>query len=323
MNIKFIKFIETLKELRSKHLITTKVMYFLEKTSLAVMIISATILICVLINPEFWNIKLSSYIVHLQESDNEDLSVTVVDTLNEVNKTLISIREDGVKLDVSPSLRQVVNATASALTVSAGVYTGTKLADMTPTLAGKTAVVAGTVLATVATKTIIEEVGKNDIFTSPGGLVPRGEFLPPGTSKINPSSEDPRLPESPGSPQNNDWTVNSPNESSTLDLSSLLSNLDSTESLQKIMESLLMLSSVSFSMTLFVLITVVLNLKDFTKVKWLNNKPKVLNFINRVKATRTSVIIPILLLLLFISLVSSYGSYSVLKALLIYKSSGL
>lgn len=307
MNIKFIKFIETLKELRSKHLITTKVMYFLEKTSLAVMIISATILICVLINPEFWDIKLSSHIVHLQESDNEDLSVTVIDTLNEVNKTLISIREDGVKLDVSPSLRQVVNATASALTVSAGVYTGTKLADMTPTLAGKAAVIAGTVLATVATKTIIEEVGKNDIFTS----------------KINPSSEDPRLLESPGSPQNNDWTVNNPNESSILDLSSLLSNLDSTESLQKIMESLLMLSSVSFSMTLFVLITVILNSKDFTKVKWLNNKPKVLNFINRVKATRTSVIIPILLLLLFISLVSSYGSYSVLKALLIYKSSGL
>ena len=280
------------------------------------MIISATILICVLINPEFWDIKLSSYIVHLEESDDEDLSVTIVNTLNEVNKTLISIREDGVKVDVSPSFKQVVNAAASALTVSAGVYTGTKLADMTPTLAGKAAVVAGTVLATVATKTIIEEVGKNYIFTSK--INPCSE-----DPKLLESLEDPKLLESPGSPQNNDWTINSPNESSTLDLSSLLSNLDSTESLQKIMESLLMLSSVSFSMTLFVLITVVLNLKDFTKVKWLNNKPKVLNFINRVKVTRTSVIIPILLLLLFISLVSSYGSYSVLKALLIYKSSGL
>lgn len=84
-----------------------------------------------------------------------------------------------------------------------------------------------------------------------------------------------------------------------------------------------MLSSISFTLTLYVLITIILNSKNFIKIKWLNNNPKLLNFINRIKVARTSVVIPILLLLLFISLISSYGSYSVLKALLIYKSSGL
>jgi hypothetical protein len=307
-----LRLVSAFKKFQLKYLTTVKVMFFLEKTSFIIMFISATILICVLLNPDFWEIKLSSNIVHAMGTDNENLSTTVTgtlnevnNTLNEVNKTLSSVREEGIKVDVSPNVRQVVDIAASSLTVSAGVYTGTKLAEMTPSLAGKTAVVAGTVLATVAAKTIIQETGKNDLFTI----------------KTDNSSDNFEPVENPQSPSNNDWTINSPHESNSLDLSTLLSSLESTDSLQRIMESLLTLSMVSFTLTLYVLITVILNLKDFTKVKWLNDNPKLLKFIERIKVARTSVVIPILLLLLFISLISCYGSYSVLKALLIYKSS--
>ena len=167
MNIKFTKFIEALKKFQLKYFTTNKVMFFLEKTSLIVMLISVTILINVLFNPDFWEIKLSSYVIYAMENDNENLSRAITgtlkkvnNTLNEVNNTLTSVREEGIKVDVSPNTRQVVNAAASSLTVSAGVYTGTKLAEMTPTLAGKAAVVIGTVLVTVAAKTIVEETGK-------------------------------------------------------------------------------------------------------------------------------------------------------------------
>jgi hypothetical protein len=120
------------------------------------------------------------------------------------------------------------------------VYTGTKLAEMTPTLAGKAAVVAGTVLATVVTKTIIEETGKNNMFTI----------------KTDKSSNNFKPMENPPSPSNNDWTTNSPHESNFLDLNTLLSSLESTDSLQKVMESLLTLSTISFTLTLYILITV-------------------------------------------------------------------
>lgn len=312
MNIRLTNLIEALKEFKLKYFSTSKVMFFLEKTSLVVMLISVTILICVLLNPDFWEIKLLSCVTPAMGTENENLSTTISGTLNEVNKTLnevnntlVSVREEGIKVDVSPTVRQVVDIAASSLTVSAGVYTGTKLAEMTPTLAGKAAVVASTVLATVAAKTIIQETGKNDMFTI----------------KTDNSSNNFESVESPQSPLNDDWTINSPHESNFLDLSTLLSSLESTDSLQRIMESLLTLSMVSFTLTLYVLITVILNLKDFTKVKWLNDNPKLLKLIERIKVARTSVVIPILLLLLFISLVSCYGSYSVLKALLIYKSS--
>jgi hypothetical protein len=138
---------------------------------------------------------------------------------------------------------------------------------------------------------------------------------------FNKSCNDFKPIDTPQSPSNSDWSINNPYESSSLDLNILLSTLESTDSLEKIMESLLILSMVSFTLTLYVLITVILNLKDFTKVKWLNDNPKLLKFIERIKVARTSVVIPILLLLLFISLISYYGLYSVLKALLIYKSS--
>lgn len=312
MNIKLTKFVEAFKKFQLKYLTTIKVMFFLERTSLIIMLISATILICVLLNPDFWEIKLSSNIVHAMGTDNEDLPTTVTgtlnevnNTLNEVNKTLSSVREEGIKVDVSPNVRQVVDVAAASLTVSAGVYTGTKLAEMTPSLAGKAAVVAATVVSTVAVKTIIQETGRNDMFTI----------------RTDNSSDNFEPMERPQSPLNNDWTINSPHESNFLDLNTLLSTLESTDSLEKVMESLLTLSMVSFTLTLYVLITVILNLKDFTKVKWLNDNPKLLKFIERIKVARTSVVIPILLLLLFISLISCYGSYSVLKALLIYKSS--
>lgn len=311
-NLNLTNIIEAFKKLKLKYLTTVKVMSFLEKTSFVIMFISATILICVLLNPDFWEIKLSSNIVYAVGTDNENLSTTVTgtlnevnNTLNEVNKTLSSVREEGIKVDVSPNVRQVVDIAASSLTISAGVYTGTKLAEMTPSLAGKTAVVAGTVLATVAAKTIIQETGRNDLFTI----------------KTDHSSDNLEPMENPQSPLNDDWTINSPHESNFLDLSTLLSSLESTDSLQKVIESLLTLSTVSFTLTLYVLITVILNSKDFTKVKWLKDNPKLLKFIERIKVARTSIVIPILLLLLFISLISCYGLYSVLKALLIYKSS--
>lgn len=312
MNIKFTKFIEAFKEFQLKYFTTVKVMFFLEKTSFIVMFISAIILIGVLFNPDFWEIKLSSYVVHAMGTDNDNLSTAVTgtlnevnNTLNEVNKTLSSVREEGIKVDVSPNVRQVVDIAASSLTVSAGVYTGTKLAEMAPTLTGKIAVVVGTVFATVAAKTIVQETGKNNMFTI----------------KTDNSSNNFEPMGSPQSPLNDDWTINNPYESNSLDLSTLSSSLESTDSLQKVMESLLTLSMVSFTLILYVLITVILNSKDFTKVKWLNDNPKLLKFIERIKVARTSVVIPILLLLLFISLISFYGSYSVLKALLIYKSS--
>ena len=58
MNIKFTKFIQTLKELRLNYLTTTKIMFFLEKTSLVVMAISTILLVCLFTCPEFWEIKL-------------------------------------------------------------------------------------------------------------------------------------------------------------------------------------------------------------------------------------------------------------------------
>lgn len=70
MNIKFIKFIEAFKKFQLKYFTTVKVMFFLEKTSFIIMFISATILIYVLFNPDFWEIKLSSYIAYAKETDN-------------------------------------------------------------------------------------------------------------------------------------------------------------------------------------------------------------------------------------------------------------
>lgn len=277
MNIKFTKFIETLKKFQLKYFTTSKVMFFLEKTSLVVMLISVTILINVLFNPDFWEIKLSSDVIYTMETNNENLSRAITGTLkevnnifkeinnilNEVNNTLTSIREEGIKINVSPNTRQVVNAAASSLTVSAGVYISTKFAEKTPTLAGKTAVVIGTILVTVVIKTIVEETGKNDMFTI----------------KTNNFSDNFKPIDKPQSFLNNDCIINNLYESNFLDLSTFLSSLESTDSLQKIMESLLTLSMVSFTLTLYVLITVILNLKDFTKVKWLNNNPKLLKFI--------------------------------------------
>jgi hypothetical protein len=299
------KLTKTLKNFQLKYFNTIKVMFFLENLFLIIMFINAIILIYALINPNFWEIKLSSYVVHAMGTDNEDLPTTSAKTLEEVNKTLTSIREDGIKLDVSPSVQQLVDKATAALTVATGAYTGIKLAEMAPTLAGKAAVIASTVVVTVATKTLIQETGKNDMFTI----------------ETNKSCNDFKPIDTPQSPSNSDWSINNPYESSSLDLNILLSTLESTDSLEKIMESLLILSMVSFTLTLYVLITVILNLKDFTKVKWLNDNPKLLKFIERIKVARTSVVIPILLLLLFISLISYYGLYSVLKALLIYKSS--
>lgn len=155
-----------------------------------------------MINPEFWEIQLSSHVAYMEGKD-DNLIDAVADTLTEVNKTLTSIKEEGIKVDVSPNVRQIVNTVANALTVSTSVYTGSKLAEMAPTLAGKATIIAGTVLATVASKTIIEEVGKNNIFPT----------------KNCSSSDDPESPKSPESPTNFDWTINSPNESNILDLS--------------------------------------------------------------------------------------------------------
>jgi hypothetical protein len=305
MNIKFTKFIKIFEKYLLKNFTIVKVMFFLEKTSFIIMFISTLVLICVLLNPDSWEIKLSSYTVHTMGTDNENLPTAVTVTLNELNKILYTVREEGIEVDLLPNVRQVVNVVSSYLTVLAGFYTGTKLAEMTPTLAGKAAVVAGTVVTTVAAKTIIEETGKDNMFTI----------------KTNNSSNNLKPMENPSSPTNNDWTINSPHESNSLNLNTLLSSLESTDSLQKVIESLLTLSMVSFTLILYILITVILNLKDFTKVKWLNENSKLLKFIERIKVAKTSVIIPILLLLLLISLISCYGLYSVLKALLIYKSS--
>jgi hypothetical protein len=316
----FTKLTKTLKNFQLKYFNTIKIMFFLapgagtdpggeppglENLSLIIMFISVIILIYVLINPNFWEIKLSSHVAYAMETDNKNLPTTSIKTLEEVNKTLTSIREEGIKLDVSPSVQTLINNTTAALTVSTGAYTGIKLAEMTPTLAGKAAVITGTIVATVATKTLVQEAGKNNMFTI----------------ETNKSCDDFKPIDRPQSPSNYDWSINNPHESSFLDLNTLLSTLESTDSLEKIMESLLTLSMVSFTLTLYVLITVILNLKDFTKVKWLNDNPKLLKYIERIKVARTSTVIPILLLLLFISLISCYGLYSVLKALLIYKSS--
>jgi hypothetical protein len=92
MNIKFTKFIEVLKEFQLKYFTTIKVIFFLEKTSFVIMFISVTILICVLLNPDFWEIKLSSYITHAMETNNKNLSTTVTGTLDEVNNTLKEVK---------------------------------------------------------------------------------------------------------------------------------------------------------------------------------------------------------------------------------------
>lgn len=138
----------TLKEFRLNYVTTTKVMYFLEKTSLAVMIISATILICVLINPEFWDIKLSSHITHLQGlcsflplnmvecagADPEDVNHAVVNLLKIDNspKAISEIKESSTI--ISEGLKTIGNSIFKLAPALAGIGAGAGAAKILKTL---------------------------------------------------------------------------------------------------------------------------------------------------------------------------------------------
>ena len=66
------------------------------------------------------------------------------------------IREKEIKVYVSPTFSDVVNTVTSIVTVSTGAFVGTKVAAGVANPLGKAAVIIGYIVATVASKTIVE-----------------------------------------------------------------------------------------------------------------------------------------------------------------------
>lgn len=292
-----------------KYLTVDNLLFVIERLSLYTMVIGSIILIVLMLNPHFWTIESVFDIVYSQPLDDDDvnnnsLKKAALNSINEISETMKSAREEGLKLDVTPTFSGLVNNITSTITTATGAYTGTKLASSVSTPLGKATVVAGTVIATVASKTIIEEIGKNQLFP-----------------KTQTDSKD--VVTNPPSPADTNFRFPSINEPEKFDNLSFLPNVESTESLQKVLENMLLLSELNIFFLIMLSINIIILFIDFENIKWIKNKPKLLKLFQKSKTVRKTLLMPILLLLLFNSIISYYGLSSIVLALLEYKSSNL
>lgn len=215
-----------------------------------------------MLNPHFWTIESVFNIVHSEGLDDEDendadkdeddadnnLKKVTLETIIEAKETLKSFREDGIKLDVTPTFSQVANSVTSTITTAVGVYGGTKIAASVANPMGKAAVIAGTVVITAASKAIVEEISKNQLFP-----------------KIK--TESSNVEESPPSPTDTNFTLPSVYEPEYFDSSSFLPGIESTDSLQKVLENLLLLSELNIFFLIILAINIIFIFIDFEKSK--------------------------------------------------------
>lgn len=256
-------------------------------------------------------IILGLYLIYPQ---NWDINITFMEGLDAFTEFS---KKTNVTVDVSPRVESVVKTISNTATVMTGVYLGTKFADAVPTLQGKVAVVAATVVATVSAKTILDlsRGGEPPLAHGSGAEPSPGAFkdntITPKTTTTN---------DEPPSPTDENWTINSALEPEFFSLSYFLDSIESTQDLLTYLEALLALSSVIASMSTYAMICVLLNYVDFNKIKWLENKPKLLKYLEKGKSARLLMLTPALIIILFSSWISVYGLSHILIVLIKYIS---
>jgi hypothetical protein len=80
-----------------------KVLYLIEKVSFYILIIGSVLLVVLILNPYLWDIKSIFPIVYSIGDDDNDLKKATFETLNEAKETIKTFREEGVKIDVTPT----------------------------------------------------------------------------------------------------------------------------------------------------------------------------------------------------------------------------
>lgn len=270
----------------------------LQQFSFFIMALSLILLVLCLINPHIWDI----HVTQMEGLDDDELKNIVKETSQHPNRALDALtdfsKNPNITVDVSPRVETVVKTISNTATIMTGVYLGTKFAETVPTLQGKVAVVAATAVATVSAKTILDLSFKDQTIT-------------PKTTTTN---------DEPLSPTDENWTINSALEPESFGLSYFLDSIESTQNLLTYLEALLALSSVIASMSTYAMICVLLNYVDFNKIKWLENKPKLLKYLEKGKSARLLMLTPALIIILFSSWVSVYGLSHILIVLIKYIS---
>lgn len=270
----------------------------LQQFSFFIMALSLILLVLCLINPHIWDI----HVTQMESLDDDELKNIVKETSQHTNRALDALtdfsKNPNITVDVSPRVETVVKTISNTATVMTGVYLGAKFAETVPTLQGKVAVVAATAVATVSAKTILDLSFKDQTIT-------------PKTTTTN---------DEPPSPTDENWTINSALEPESFGLSYFLDSIESTQNLLTYLEALLALSSVIASMSTYAMICVLLNYVDFNKIKWLENKPKLLKYLEKGKSARLLMLTPALIIILFSSWVSVYGLSHILIVLIKYIS---
>ncbi len=203
----------------------------------------------------------------------ESIKKTVVETLNETKETIKAIRENRIKLDVTPTFSQLINNITLVFIIAIGVFVGTKMAAFVPSIAGKAAIIGGSVVVTAITKILIEELEK-------------GKFLNNENYQSYNNRSNYYYYNNPPSPTDNYFIVPSINESTILDSSNFLPGVESTESLQRVLESLLLLSQTNLSILILLYINILFIFINFENLKGIKNRPKLLNMLNKSKTVR-------------------------------------
>lgn len=267
------------------------------------MIISAIALVFVLFDPNSWTITIGhSSFAHAEGSDNEDdLKEVATQVLREVGETVKVFRKEGVKLDVSPQFEQVVNQVTSTIVTATGAFVGSKIAASISSPADKAAVIAGSVVILGITKAVMDNLQHKPLFV-----------------QHHKESDNDEINTQP--PTDNDFNINSIYEPEFFDGTTFLPGVESTDALNSVLESLLVMSGVNNCFLIIMAINLIIIFIKFENFKWVTDRPKLFNMLNKSKTARKALLVYLLCVLLFSNIFSFYVLNFIIEQLSEFKS---
>lgn len=142
-----------------------------------------------------------------------------------------TVAEEGISYNVKlePDTKIVLDTLGGSLVTATSIYAGTKIAASVPSVGGKVAVVVRTMAMTAVANAVIQEVKSEDSFF-----------------KINISVEDSSYPkDNPPSPTGSNFTAFSIYEPEDNGLPPYIESIETTDSLYRVLNSMLQLSELS------------------------------------------------------------------------------
>ena len=325
----FLRMIENLKSYFTRDLFNS-FFFFMKNLIGIILVLNILSILIILFSPNSWTYEIISTVYC---SGNDDLN-KMTGSLNELKEVVKSLSEDGVKhtveITLSPESNKTVLDLGEKAVTGGAIYAGLKIAQSTPSVAGKVATVAATVAAVSISKGIFGELNKDE---SPG-LAPRtprsGMPAPGALFKININTSL-NSDDTPSSPTDNEFKLFSMYEPSAMDSITTIETTDSgpfgpgirpcgADSLIKVLNYMVQLSELSIFLLIMLGLNLFIFLVDIEKIRWLNSRPKLLNYLNKFKTTKKGVLLVQYCTTLFSLMIIYYGLSSILFELLRIKT---